>query len=483
MKVKTNSLLYCFLYFFVGTVCNIIPCLSNSYALKNLELIGWFSAINLFSFLFINATTHKKAVNFNAVFAVILYVFHFGQLVLYTFFRNIYSHIRFLILLDAKDALYGFKCMHIVFTAICFGMLLATSKVSDGLITVKANYYNTSYDFESIAKKIIAFTFPVKLFIDMMCVIYCLKEGGVYARRWINQFPNVLLYYGKIALVGFALLLIIYKDSPLKQKRLFLFIELYILIMMVSGIRSENVGYFCVFALLYFLSKKTRTKIISLILIGSALFFILAFIIAVGEFRLLSDRSFESFCDLYVDCLTEKNVIFSLLDTCGDTGYTAQCVINKWLPKYGPSYGSSYYLGLFAIIPNIPPLITFPGSITASSSFPLRLQGAGTLSSNYLNIGGSLIGELFFNFGIIGAAIFAVFTGIWIGNVSYKCISYINKNNYYGLLLTVPTMMFMIYWVRDYFGGEFRIVVWGVLIPLVIIKLFANKIKSEKQFL
>lgn len=482
MKIKTNTLLYCYSYLLIGAICNFVPRISGGDALKDLKLVGWFSAINLIAFLLINTKAHKKALNFNAMFALILYVFHFGQLVLYTFFRNIYSHVRFLLLLDARDALYGFNCMHMVFTALCFGMLLATSKSESCIGTIKAKRFNEEYDFESIAKKIILFTFPVKIFIDSICVILCLKEGGAYARQWVNEFPNVLLYYGKISLIGFALLLLVYRDNPIKQKRLFLFIEMYILIMMVSGIRSENVGYFCVFILLYFASKKKKTRIFPIILSGFALIFVLAFIIAAGEFRVMSDRSLKSFGELYINCLTKKNVIFSLLDTCGDTGYTAQCVISKWLPKYGPSYGSSYYLGLFAVIPNIPNLLTFPGRMTQASSFPLRLQEAGTLSSNYLNIGGSLIGELFFNFGILGAVFFALLLGIWIGNISYKCKVYIEENNNYGMIWIIPAMMFIIYWVRDYFGGEFRIVVWGVLISLVIIKLFVNKITVKDKF-
>ena len=43
--------------------------------------------------------------------------------------------------------------------------------------------------------------------------------------------------------------------------------------------------------------------------------------------------------EYFSKAFTEKNVILFLFDQLGDTGYTAQCVINKWLPNL-PTFNS-----------------------------------------------------------------------------------------------------------------------------------------------
>ncbi|MPN01740.1 hypothetical protein SDC9_148951 [bioreactor metagenome] len=149
-------------------------------------------------------------------------------------------------------------------------------------------------------------------------------------------------------------------------------------------------------------------------------------------------------------------------------------VINRWLPRYGPSYGDAFYLGWTAIIPNIPGIFTWPGAITNLSCFSLKLQATGVLSSSYTNIGGSLIGELFFNFGFAGGAIFAVAFGVFIGLISGKCTYFLSSDNYHGFIRVIALMFATIYWVRDYFGGEIRVMVWGPLICYLIIHIIGG---------
>jgi len=251
--------------------------------------------------------------------------------------------------------------------------------------------------------------------------------------------------------------------------RVFVFAESYILIMMLSGIRSENVGYVVVLLLVYLLSKKKKTSLLLSLfycLIGVV---VLAFIITVGEFRTTSNKSFGSFIEIFDRALTEKNVILSLFDTCGDTGYTALCVITKWLPQYNPSYGTSYGGGIFAILPNIPKVFTLPGKITEATCFGLKLQEYGTLSKDYTNIGGSLIGELFFNFGLKGGVLFSSIIGVLIGFINKKFLFAIKENSF-ELIWTIPFMFAAIYWVRSYFGGGIREAIWGWLVAYLFLK-------------
>ena len=481
MKIKKSNLINILVYIFIAIISNIIIFYDFKNELFSLKILGIVCTIELIMFLFFSYRICKRKINFSMIFILVLYLFNFGQLMIYTFFKGIYSHVRFLHLFANNESLYGFQIINLFFIFICIGCLISESLTCKKDISDKDTHLNKMYDIKKLVDIIILFTFPVKLIIDVLCLIVSITKGGTYARIWLNSFPNVLIYYGKVSLVGFALKIMINKDKPKRQRRIFSFIIIYILIMMISGIRSENVGYVLVYVFIYLFNRKVSIKknILSITTYAIIALLILTFIVSVGTFRNSTNKSIHSFIDLFRYNFTEKNVLLSLMDTCGDTGYTAQCVINKWLPQYGCSYGASYYLGVFAVIPNIPKIFELPGEITRESFFAIKLQEKGTLSSSYTNIGGSLIGEAFFNFNIIGGMFFACLIGIIVGIVSKKGDIYMRHMNVFGMIRLFPIMFTMIYWVRDYFGGGIREVIWGPIICWGILKINEKNIKIK----
>lgn len=474
MKISKSNFIYILIYVLIVVSGNLVYVFFEISDTNMLIYLGVLSVVQWLLFLFINAEIHGSLLNYATFFSTVLFVFNFGQLVIFTFFRGVYSHVRFLFLLSMEEAIYGFCLMVLSYGCICGGELI-------GGITKKATEFrkeesvNRYLYWEKAAKFIIGITFPVKLVIDFVCLFISLSQGGDVARAWLNSFPNVFLYFGKVSLVGLCLLLVIYKNKPKLQNCLFFFVEIYILVMMTSGIRSENVGYLLIFLFVYLANRKERLRVSTLFKYALGGFFALTFVVAVGNFRSVTEKSFLSLWHTFLDALTKNNVAFTLLDTLGDTGYTAQCVLNKWLPIYGPSYGTSYTKGMFAIVPNIPGITDLPGKLTAESYFGLSLQEAGTLSEYYTNIGGSLIGELFFNFGIIGGVCTSTLIGFLIGRISRKSLEYFETENYYALLKYIPAMFACIYWVRNYFGGGIREVVWGPVICFAILKIFRRK--------
>ena len=470
-----KMIIFCAYLLFVFILCIISFSLSGD-VYRSLKNLGIICVIELLGFSYANTKMNGRFLNFSTVFIIVLFVFNFGQLMINTFFTSIYSHVRFLLLLPPQDALYGFKWINLSFNIICLGICL-TGTLIDRVSRDDVRYGNL--DYIKIAKKIILFTFPVKVVIDLLCVYISITSGGEVARAWLNESPNVLLYYGKISLVGFGLLIIALKEFPAKQMHVFVFAESYILIMMLSGIRSENVGYVVVLLLVYLLSKKKKISLLFSLFYCLIGVIVLAFIIAVGEFRTISNKSFSSFIEIFNQALTEKNVILSLFDTCGDTGYTALCVITKWLPQYQPSYGASYGGGIFAVLPNIPKVFTLPGKITEATYFALKLQEYGTLSKDYTNIGGSLIGELFFNFGLKGGVVFASIVGVLIGLINKRFL-FALKENPFELIWALPFMFATIYWVRNYFGGGVREAVWGWFVAYLFLR-YSKKQKGLRE--
>ena len=460
--------LYLYIYILISIVCNALSFLSGQTE-EALVVIGNCCTVVLFSYLFFDYKVNTKF-TYSALFVLILFLFHFGQLMLQTFFSKSYEHIRFLLLLDVKESLYGFRVMTLSLSALCLGILWKS-------ITYKVHNNNFAhYDINWIvfSKRIIYATFFVKLGLDIATLFISFTAGGEAARIFVNTFPNILLFYGKISMLGFAILLVALKQQPLKQTKLFLFIILYVLLMMMSGVRSENVGYLAVFLFIYLQSRLIHVKVKQVLLYGFCAFWGLTFIVAVGQFRDCKNKSLDAFLELSDNLLTKENVILGLFDTCGDTGYTAQEALNSYIPKYGVSYGDAYYKGIIAVIPNLFPQIIDLGKITEASSCPVKLQESKVLNPQYYNIGGSFFAELFMNFGVVGGVFMCFFWGAffgWIGRVSAIAFE---TNNIYKLIFMIPLMLSTIYWVRSYFGGGVREAVWDIMLALFV---FRNQIK------
>ena len=451
------------LYFVIALICNVVA-LNSGTTDESYSMVGYSCLTILFSYLFVDYKVNKRF-SYASLFVIILFLFHFGQLMLLTFFLDTYSHIRFLVLLDTAEALYGFRVMTASLSALCLGILWRSVN-----LRCEKLQRRDGVDWIKVAMRIIYCTFFVKFGLDFATLVISFTSGGIAARMFVNSFPNILLFYGKVSLLGFALLLVALKNQPQKQLKLFIGIVGYILIMMVSGIRSENVGYLAVFLFIYLQSRIKALKIKQVLLYGILGFFGLTFVVAVGQFRNYSDKGLMSFYELTTDLITKDNVVLGLFDTCGDTGYTAQATINEYLPKYGPTYGDAYYKGITAIIPNLLPFVIDVGKITAESSCPIKLQKSGVLSASYENIGGSFFAEVYMNFGIYGGILMCFIWGLffgWAGKVASVSFS---TDNIYQLVIVIPIMLASVYWVRSYFGGGVREAVWDILIGLYILK-------------
>lgn len=459
-----NKRIFALVYGLIAIIGSIVAFMTSD-SEKSLSVIGYCCTIILFSFLLIDYRINK-GFSYSALFVLILFLFHFGQLILFTYFSNSYEHIRFLGLLEVPQSLYGFRIMTASLSALCFGILWKASECRKN--NLRGLQFNINWI--NFAKRIIYATFFVKFVLDITTLTISFTSGGFAARTFVNSFPNVLLFYGKISLLGFAILLVALKSKPKSQNKLFVFIMGYLLLMMMSGIRSENVGYLVVFLFIYLQSRINPLGLKQIALYSILVFFGLTFIVAVGQFRDYSKKDVGSFMELSKELLTKKNVVLGLFDTCGDTGYTAQEALNEYLPKYGPSKGDAYYKGIFAVIPNVAPFIVDFGKITEESSHSVKLQNAGVLNKDYENIGGSFFAEQYMNFGVFFGIIVCFLWGIFFGWVGKISVIAFKTNNIYQLLFMIPIMLASAYWVRSYFGGGIREVTWDILLGLYFLR-------------
>ena len=73
------------------------------------------------------------------------------------------------------------------------------------------------------------------------------------------------------------------------------------------------------------------------------------------------------------------------------------------------------------------------------------------------------------NFGVIGGIVMCFVWGIFFGWIGEKTAVAFATDKIYQLFIMFPIMFATIYWVRSYFGGGIREVVWDILFGLLIL--------------
>lgn len=455
-------------------ILNIVPVKDYS-AYKYLSIILLFETV---LFLISNKKKSGNLIDFSAIFMLLLLLFNFGQVFLLGYFPSfLVNKTVVLTYFSIQEAFEACKWMNYAYTII--GAFILLNNQPQKQKTQIADNSLMQENHEYLLRKchyLIGLTLPIKVFVDINYLVRSILVGFEYGKAWLNSFPNFVTTIGNFSMIGFAFLIVLHRNSPRKQIKSFIIAAVYLFLLMLSGRRSENVSYLCVMLLLLLLSRNEYTKkkirLKHILIVVPFGYFVLLFLYTVVRVRGEGAFSASNFFDSMLYYNAHDNILIEQIREYGQTGYTAISVLTKWLPNYNPSYGTSYIYGISSIFPNIG---GFMGELTEMSNYGLTLARTdGVLNSLYRNIGGSVLGEFFFNFGKIGALFASGILGTVIGKTNAKVISYIRSDSY-SLIYTIPVMFSTIYWIRDYFGDTIRDIVWGVLFCYLLLYIKTDK--------
>lgn len=437
--------------------------------------------IEIILFLFFLKKASGQVLSFATIFVIILAIFHFGQVFICGYWNDLIPELKLRIVLNYFSDVECIRAMRIInmsFVGICTGIILSARENNR-----KNNPWNNDVHVEyrkneKLALYLIAFTFPIKIIIDALFFYFSFTSGFLNAVIWLGKFPDIIKTFGNLSMLGFGVLIVSLADKKSKQFKVFAFIMLYLLIQIISGRRSETISYITILAFLFFKTRSgKRIKFSTIILAVISGYILLTLMYTTVRIRDMDNRTIEGFFQLFWLLLTKQNIFMEAIREYGNTGYTPVCVLNNWLRNFPPSYGKSYIFGLSAIFPNIGGIVS---KLNLSSLYAVQLQVHKMVLDGFRNIGGSVIGELFFNFGKVGGLITSLILGVFIGKLNCNvnlCIQnkQINKLGYY-----IPAMYAVLYWIRDCFGNGVREVVWGIIIWYIVglIKV-KGEIKSE----
>lgn len=304
-----------------------------------------------------------------------------------------------------------------------------------------------------------------RLYIDILSLVGARANGyeGVYSIYFPQAIQSIAFFFD----AGLFFLLYAQTDRR-KQKFYLVAVIVYKCIMMSTGARQDKVAFLLVWLYVYFfiINKITVKKLALLVVVCIAGFM---FISAIGTIRVNDTVSLSQTLSL-LQSGTMNNVIGGALGEFGSAFDTLEVAI-KYTPSEIPfGWGKSYVAGLLSIIPL---LVNQIPSLAKAVMFVNQLPKHVTFA-----LGGSFLGELFYNFswfGIIGSFVVGAFiTKLHNGIVDDSSCDIFYKA-WYSILATA-----MILFVRGYFTDMMQKLVW-TYIAIYIIRMYLAKRETGKD--
>lgn len=304
-----------------------------------------------------------------------------------------------------------------------------------------------------------------RLYIDILSLVGARANGyeGVYSIYFPQAIQSIAFFFD----AGLFFLLYAQTDRR-KQKFYLVAVIVYKCIMMSTGARQDKVAFLLVWLYVYFfiINKITVKKLALLVVVCIAGFM---FVSAIGTIRVNDTVSLSQTLSL-LQGGTMNNVIGGALGEFGSAFDTLEVAI-KYTPSEIPfGWGKSYVAGLLSIIPL---LVNQIPSLAKAVIFVNQLPKHVTFA-----LGGSFLGELFYNFswfGIIGSSVVGAFiTKLHNGIVDDSSCDIFYKA-WYSILATA-----MILFVRGYFTDMMQKLVW-TYIAIYIIRMYLAKRETGKD--
>lgn len=368
-------------------------------------------------------------------FLIVLYVFSFGQSLLYPF--GLISEKRDLY--EVYSSIYGFTVSDI-FQAQRQTLLMLAMFHIGGLSTIfRQNYscpnYVNYYSNDNSRLKHIGWglfiisviPYTIDLVSDMVTSL-SMGYGAIYGGEPKIGINNIWSFIGAYFIPSIICLFIAYKDHK-KIRNTFLIIMLLIsLAILITGGRSRAVILLCLVVILYdYLIKKFSKKQIFIVLICGIILLQVLAIIASTRTASIDERSY--------------NVQFAnnaAVEAIAEMGWTQFCLIESM--KFVPAdedyrYGRSYLYAFTTIIPNLGFWEYHPAKLESNLGEWLTNK----LGTNF-GTGFSMCAEAWVNFGNLGFLLFYLW-GFALASIFGKIDISIKNNN-----LAMLAFLLIIFW-------------------------------------
>ena len=398
------------------------------------------------------------------LFIIFGYVFHFGQLLMSNVYEFDYLNYLDVYMFRDKDALITTLIISLnALNAVSVGALIST------MIPRKSNHVEKIINDDTLEKQkcfvvgvtLFVISTPFRLIIDASQMIAAVRYGYAGAINALSL-PGV---FSAIAGFWYGAVLLMYVGKG--NKKIFWACIAYAVLTMLSGNRGHQITNILIMVMIYVHVEQIRPSFSKVLKYGFLGYMMLIFIDVVMSFRSLGIEHFFSNFQMYFLQSFKSNILFETIGSFGETLYTPFLVIQQMGSQLNPFFGECLVYSIGTLIPDI-------GGITSytniASNFAKMID-----TSNA--IGGSFIGDLYYNFRSLYWAVAALF-----GYAFCRCsINYricIEEHEFSKLIFYIPIFTNTLWWVRDAIGNEMRPLVWQIVFCMIILSLFSRKVKQ-----
>lgn len=323
-----------------------------------------------------------------------------------------------------------------------------------------------------ILRKVAFYMFIITLipavYFDVQSIKATLLYG--YGALYHLSDSDYLIKYGYIITPFFKhsilLLLLSYVKDGGKALIILVLAAVYLFLSMLSGARINALIYIILYSFVYIKLYIRKISLREILVIGSIVLAITVVIPVISNIRGAGDMSLSTILEASSAIHSDKGSVSSIAEEFGDSQIT---LIYTMMFTNSFNYGLTYPLSFLQITPKLP-----------SSWMPFlanQFMYTESLPATYkATLGGSCIGEAYYNFGWFGIFFF-LFVGMFVKKLdSNICIC--KKDNFIKFLLYISILPGLVMWVRGAFYQIIYVAFWTPIIYKIVIYRHAKKVKG-----
>jgi len=392
--------------------------------------------------------------SFSFVFICLVYVFHLGYLLLTLAGRNELAQVNLGYYVSNRSSTYSSIFSLFSILGIFLGVLIAETFRHELVATARqrVNDIKIFSRFRMVGLFLFAISFPLHFYEIVRKLQYYEAGGYVYTHE--AHLNGVFAYLEKPYLFSILLILVSYQGNKRKEFHLLAFGIIIEILLMLSGNRFEPLIY--IFTLVYFyyiVHGQERLSYRSVMLL--VIFGLLVMVLLVN-IKILRASGQSMVSSVGLQDLSTESLLLNIIGELGGTQITLATAFD-YIPSVLPyNCGKTYIISLLSIIPAIDSL--YKGFVD-EVFFVYKWTG-----SLFHGFGGSVLAEVYYNFGWLGLAVFPVL-GFLIQKLYDRTVDVSINARYKEMIIGVLIFSYLLRWVRGYFyTGIFDLFWFSILI-------------------
>lgn len=440
----------------------VMTCLTDS-----VESIAVLGLIELFLSICMIAKQKSKLLSICVVFLIFSYILHCGQYLLLIMDTGVIPTFNYIETVTTEALLQTGKYIIYAHGVLALGMLwkgVSINKINHGRIG--SGFKDIPYigdEYRGTLRNIAILFIVVGIFFSLrttIALIGFMIRGGYYNTfAYYATYGGIRFQLGMLWVVGITILLMIYRNNKRQCRVLLLMSIIYLFVTMLTGGRMSALMNIVVLIYCYF-NIVDKLKIGRFIIWGIIAIVLVQYIVNIGLSR---TDGFGVSVDLGMSL---KTLLGKVLAEFGGTSYTVALAMDHVPGDIPYAYCSTYFLSFMYILPNFgwSSWEIINKTVFTSDLRPFTNSG----------IGGSYIGEAYYNAGYFGLILIFVF-GIILSRFERRMDGYIEERRWLKLIAYMGTLPYVFIMTRSFFKDIVRPFVWLTIAVWILQQMFSRR--------